>query len=670
MSSLVVFIEDRIRDERVRHQVDVDTPLETVIQRYVDQFGLPRRDFDLSAIEFRLMRAVDETYLSHTTTLGHTSIAEGELLQLFSPEGRRVWGQVQRLLDEIESEIKDPTSGTFNDTIPKEAWHRVTKKLDEIEKTHTGGRRVEQIREWVASAGAPIKTAVIPQEPPGVPEPYHAASTAREAQSGSGVGKATLTVGLLVVLAVILVVGSVMAYAALFAPSDVAIAPDSTERSVSRTTEPGTQPPTHRPVEEEGKDTDGDGLTDEYEAELGTDAGNPDTDGDGYDDGEEIDLGTDPLDPNDPTQGPAAPEDEDTDGDGLTDEFEAQLGADAGNPDTDGDGYGDGEEIDLGTDLLDPNDPATMAEAPPPPAEAEPPAEEPPPDPPPAEEPPPAPPTNTPGPSSSPTSTTTFRLINSSSGNICRVYLDEDAPPGTPFVDAVTRDYLWPGDEFTYEVVPGSYRLQIWSCTSPYDEVKVDEQYGVEIGGDEFRWEVSQAPPAWTVFRFHNHSTLSICVVYLEKDVPGDNPLSHVWAVDYPIEPGSGRGDLVESGIYRFQVWGCGLPPVKLDEQWGIEFPVGEQFVWKIYGGPTPAPTATLILHNNTGHTICEVYFWVESESIWATNRLGYELRAGQTKGWMIDEGVYDLKAVDCQQNVLHTQHGQNIVGTYHWYAQ
>ena len=42
-------------------------------------------------------------------------------------------------------------------------------------------------------------------------------------------------------------------------------------------------------------DTDGDGLTDDEEAALGTDPNNPDTDGDGVSDGDEVANGTDPL---------------------------------------------------------------------------------------------------------------------------------------------------------------------------------------------------------------------------------------------------------------------------------------------------------------------------------------------------------------------------------------
>ncbi len=44
-------------------------------------------------------------------------------------------------------------------------------------------------------------------------------------------------------------------------------------------------------------DTDGDGLTDAREAELGTDPTLVDTDGDGISDGDEVFLGTDPLNP-------------------------------------------------------------------------------------------------------------------------------------------------------------------------------------------------------------------------------------------------------------------------------------------------------------------------------------------------------------------------------------
>ena len=82
------------------------------------------------------------------------------------------------------------------------------------------------------------------------------------------------------------------------------------------------------------RDTDGDGLTDAREAQIGTDPNDPDTDDDGLKDGEEVDVyGTDPLNP-------------DTDGDELKDGEEVHdYKTDPKNADTDGDMLKDGEEV-------------------------------------------------------------------------------------------------------------------------------------------------------------------------------------------------------------------------------------------------------------------------------------------------------------------------------------
>ena len=88
------------------------------------------------------------------------------------------------------------------------------------------------------------------------------------------------------------------------------------------------------PVVQEPVDTDGDGLTDAEEAELGTDANSADSDGDGLTDAEEInEYETDPLN-------------SDTDGDGLSDGDEVNsYNTDPNSTDSDGDGLSDGDEI-------------------------------------------------------------------------------------------------------------------------------------------------------------------------------------------------------------------------------------------------------------------------------------------------------------------------------------
>jgi len=93
-------------------------------------------------------------------------------------------------------------------------------------------------------------------------------------------------------------------------------------------------------------DSDGDGLSDSYEIQIGTNPFDPDTDKDGLTDGEEVlKQKTDPLNP-------------DTDWDGLKDGAEVLIyKTNPLDPDTDDGGVKDGHEvIEDGTNPLDPSD--------------------------------------------------------------------------------------------------------------------------------------------------------------------------------------------------------------------------------------------------------------------------------------------------------------------------
>lgn len=110
------------------------------------------------------------------------------------------------------------------------------------------------------------------------------------------------------------------------------------------------------------QDSDGDGLSDAKEIEIGTDPFNPDTDADELLDGDEVLRGTDPLNPDTDGDGlsdgeevlrrATDPLNPDTDSDVLQDGDEVQRGTDPLNPDTDSDGLTDGDEVQRGTDPL------------------------------------------------------------------------------------------------------------------------------------------------------------------------------------------------------------------------------------------------------------------------------------------------------------------------------
>ena len=102
-------------------------------------------------------------------------------------------------------------------------------------------------------------------------------------------------------------------------------------------------------------DTDGDGLTDIIELNIGTNLNNADTDGDLLTDGNEVNITlTNPLLMDSNNNGIFDP-DEDPDADNMTNMVELQAGTNPNNADSDGDNLNDNDEMAINSNPLDPD---------------------------------------------------------------------------------------------------------------------------------------------------------------------------------------------------------------------------------------------------------------------------------------------------------------------------
>ncbi len=95
------------------------------------------------------------------------------------------------------------------------------------------------------------------------------------------------------------------------------------------------------------QDSDFDGLSNQDELLLGSDPSNPDSDGDGVFDGIEVLSGRSPVE--------FESRSNDSDGDGLSDEYENSIGTSSKSIDSDGDRLRDDTELIIGTDPLNPD---------------------------------------------------------------------------------------------------------------------------------------------------------------------------------------------------------------------------------------------------------------------------------------------------------------------------
>ena len=295
MTTLYVIIQDEVRDRQEYAYLALVDRVDEAIGKLVKLFQLPRFDFMLRPVEYKLIRVETGEALPPHRVVEALGLREGEMLRLVSPEGRRVWRRVRDILDEIEEQLKDQVKDRIQEELEK--W--VKEKLEEVRKTQAAQDKLKAVerkyRQLSAQVTSPAAQTVMA---------LRAAATAARG-SGMllkvGIGLFALAVvgGIAVVAAALLIFGGERGGQPGGGPvGPPAGSPDRDGDGLSNDDEDntfGTDP--------DSPDSEGDGLWDGDEVGIGADPWNGDTDGDGYGDGEEVhEIGSNPLDPNDPGQ--------------------------------------------------------------------------------------------------------------------------------------------------------------------------------------------------------------------------------------------------------------------------------------------------------------------------------------------------------------------------------
>jgi|GEM_PF-6844067 hypothetical protein len=172
---------------------------------------------------------------------------------------------------------------------------------------------------------------------------------------------------------------------------------------------------------------------------------------------------------------------------------------------------------------------------------------------------------------------------------------------------------------------------------------------------------VSNNPPSTVIL--YNISGQTVCYVYIVSITSGAWP-EDLLGTD-TIAAGAQRAFFVEPDIYDLIAKDC--QHNVLDQRFDVE--ISDSYEWHILP-PKPSPTvetATVILHNQSGQTICYAYMDILGGGDW-TDRLGTDvIPDGQVYTFTLPAGFYDISLEDCDHNPVAREQMVQIAGIRYW---
>lgn len=206
MASIRVTIDDRVRMEKPQVSLDTVMAVARILEKLVDDFGLPKKNLRRQPVPYELVRAADNTTLDPEQTLASFGVEAGETLKLVSEAGRRLWRTIQEALDEIEGELKDEVV----DHITEQLFDELDKRLTQMEETGADPERVARLRSRLNAVRGVWETVSVASD---VAEVAGGAATAA---TGGGIPVGLIIGGVVVVGGGLLVAAAAVVGGAIF----------------------------------------------------------------------------------------------------------------------------------------------------------------------------------------------------------------------------------------------------------------------------------------------------------------------------------------------------------------------------------------------------------------------------------------------------------------------
>ena len=265
----------------------------------------------------------------------------------------------------------------------------------------------------------------------------------------------------------------------------------------------------------------------------------------------------------------------------------------------------------------------------------------------------PVPPTRPPAATSLPSGTHALALQNDSGIPVCHVYISSIKSDSWGDDWLGENEVIAAGAGKVFQVPAGVYDLRAEDC----DGNLLDAQWEINLSQD-LTWTLHavQRFPLLLV----NESSYEVCYVYISPVDQDD------WGADWlglgtTIPAGASHTFPVPSGTYDLRADDCDGNP--LDIQTGITLGA-EGITWTL----SDVTQASLTVINQLDIPICYIYISPAGSAEWGGDWLGGDAIApGSEYTFTFPEGTYDLRAEDCNGNLLTEEYGATLSGDMTW---